>query len=93
MNPVRYAVGQRVEITKDNWQTIRNNSRSIHAYPDDNYVNIVYGLMKNNTVGTVTRNFLPGYEFNVTFDNGQVLQMKDHWVTPLPDYDAVDLMK
>ena len=82
MNPVRYSVGQRVVITKDNWQTIRNCSRSIHAYPDDNYVNIVYGLMKKNIAGTVTQNFLPGYESNVTFDNGQVLQMKDNWVTP-----------
>jgi len=92
MNPVRYSVGQRVEITDQNFETVHNSSRSIHHYPNDHYVNIVHGLMSNKIQGTVTRNFLPGYEFNVEFDNGQVLQMKDHWVTPLPNYDPVDFM-
>lgn len=96
MNPTNlvtnYSVGQRIILTKDNWLTIRHSNRSIHAYPDDNYVNIVYQLMTNSVAGTVTKRFTPGYEFNVTFDNGQVLQMKDHWVTPMPEYDPVDFL-
>ena len=87
MNPTNYSVGHRVIITKENWQTIRNSNRSIHAYPNDNYVNIVYSLMNNNVAGTVARRFEPGFEFNVEFDNAQVLQMKDHWVTPMTEYD------
>jgi hypothetical protein len=89
-NPVRYQCGQQVCITKENWQTIRDASRSVNSYPDDEYVNIVYKLMKDQTPGTITQLFLPGYEFNVTFSNDLILQMKDNWVTPLPEYDPVE---
>lgn len=92
MNPTNYSVGQRVYISLENWKNVRNSNRSIHVYPDDRFVNIVYGLMKNNTAATITKRFTPGYEFNATFDNGQILQMKDSWVTPLPDYAPVELI-
>jgi hypothetical protein len=36
--------------------------------------------MTNQTSGTVTRKFPPGYEVNVTFDDGTILQVKDHWI-------------
>lgn len=81
MNPTNYLVGQRVKITKENWQIVHNSNRSIYAYPSDDFVNIVYQLMRDNIAGTVSHRCLPGYEVNVTFDNGQVLQMKDHWIT------------
>lgn len=83
MNPTNYTVGQRIIITQKNFETIHNSNRSIHAHPSDSYVNIVHSLMNNNVAGTVARRFEPGFEFNVEFDNGQVLQMKDHWVTPI----------
>lgn len=85
MNPVRYSVGQQVIVTKQNWQTVRDSSRSIHAFPSDSFVNTVYGLMKNQTVGTVERLFLPGYEVNVKFNDDTILQMKDHWVSLLSE--------
>jgi hypothetical protein len=81
MNPVNYSVGQRVVITADNYQTIYNSNRSIHVFPSDSFLRVVRQLMTQKVVGTVSRRFVPGYEFNVTFDNGTVLQMKDHWVT------------
>lgn len=75
-----WSINDRVVIDKGNWHSIRNSNRSIHAYPDDNYVNIAYGLMKHQIHGTVTEKFPPGYEVNVTFDNGTILQVKDNWI-------------
>lgn len=75
-----WQVGQRVRISKESWLNIRNSNRSVHCYPCDSYVNIAYGLMKNETLGTVSMKFPPGYEVNVTFDNDTVLQVKDHWI-------------
>lgn len=90
MNPTNYMVGQRIIITQKNFETVHNSNRSIHAYPSDNYVNIVHGLMAKKVAGTVANRFEPGFEFIVEFDNGQVLQMKDNWVTPMPTYDPVE---
>ena len=73
-------VGDRVKISKESWLNIRNSSRSILAYPDDHYTNLAYDLMINEVQGTVTMKFPPGYEVNVTFDNGLILQVKDHWI-------------
>lgn len=92
MNPVDYKVGQRVIISKENWQNIRNNNRSIHAYPDDEFVNRAYVLMTNQVGGTVTHRFPPGYECTVSFDNGVNLHMKDNWIMPMPECDPVDFM-
>ena len=75
-----WQVGERVKITKESWLNIRNGNRSIHCFPCDSYVNTAYGLMKNETEGTVSMKFPPGYEVNVTFDNGTILQVNDHWI-------------
>ena len=88
MNPKRYNVGDVVMITAKNLQTIRNSNRSIHAYPSDSFVEIASNLANNHIAGRVSETFLPGYEVNVTFVNGQILQMKDHWITELT-YDSV----
>jgi len=73
-------VNDRVVITETSWLNIRNGNRSIHCYPCDSYVTTAYRLMTNQTSGTVTRKFPPGYEVNVTFDDGTILQVKDHWI-------------
>jgi hypothetical protein len=93
MNPTRYTVGQQVYVSRQNYQNVHNSNRSIHAYPSDRFVNIVHELMTKGMTGTVQRTFLPGYEVNVQYTNGTVLQMKDHWITALPDYDAVDFIQ
>ena len=80
MNITDWKIGDKVKITKESWLNIRNGNRSIHAYPCDSYVNTAYGLMKNETPGTVTMKFQPGYEVNVTFSDGTILQVKDHLI-------------
>ena len=75
-----WQVGQRVKISKESWLNIRNSNRSILCYPCDSFVNTAYGLMKDEILGTVSMKFPPGYEVNVTFDNGIILQVKDHWI-------------
>lgn len=90
MNPKDYSINTRVIITKDSWLNIRNSNRSIHCYPSDSYVAISYRLMKDEVHGTVTQRFTPGYEFNVTFDDGTILQMKDHWVEELVGEDVME---
>ena len=77
MNITDWKIGDKVKITKESWLNIRNGNRSIYAYPCDSYVNIAYGLMKNETPGVVTMKFQPGYEVNVTFSDGTILQVKD----------------
>lgn len=73
-------LNDRVRITKEAWLTILASNRSILCYPSDSYVNLCYRLMKNEIHGTVTMKFPPGYEVNVTFDDGTILQVKDHWI-------------
>ncbi len=73
-------LNDRVRISKATWLNIRNGNRSILHYPCDSYVDTAYGLMKNEIHGTVTMKFPPGFEVNVTFDNGTILQVKDHWI-------------
>ena len=80
MSITRWNLNDRVIITKEAWLNIRNSSRSILFYPDDKYTNIAYRLMKEEIPGTVTMQFPPGYEVNVTFDDGTILQVKDHWI-------------
>ena len=84
MNPIRYTVGQQVYVSKQNFTNVHNSNRSIHAYPSDRFVAIVRELMESGIAGTVERLFLPGYEVNVKFSNGVVLQLKDNWITALP---------
>ena len=85
MNPIRYTVGQQVYVSKQNFTNVYNSNRSIHAYPSDSFVAIVRELMESGVAGTVERLFLPGYEVNARFANGVVLQLKDNWITALPD--------
>jgi hypothetical protein len=80
MNITNWNVGDRVKISKESWLNIRNSSRSILAYPDDHYTHLAYDLMCYQVQGTVTMKFPPGYEVNVTFDDGLILQVKDHWI-------------
>ena len=78
----RWEVGDRAKVTKRSWEFIRNGNRSILHFPDERFVTIAYVLMKNETAGTVTERFDPGFEVNVTFDDGTILQVKDHWIDP-----------
>jgi hypothetical protein len=41
--------------------------------------------MTNEIHGTVTQKFPPGYEVNVTFDDGTILQVKDHWIEQMDE--------
>lgn len=77
--PTHHELGTKVVITDDALQNIVNGNRSIHAIPSDSYVAKARELHRRRLVGEVTRQFLPGYEVNVTFSDGQTLQMKDHW--------------
>ncbi len=73
-------VNDRVRITNVTFQNIWNSSRSIFHFPDSRFVSIAERLMKNGIKGTVTTRWFPGYEVNVTFDDGTILQVKDHWI-------------
>jgi hypothetical protein len=81
--PTRWQVGDKVKITPESLQNIKNSSRSINAFPDsDYYIAKGLSLMTNNVSGTVTMTFPPGFEVNVTFKDidQTTLQMKDHWI-------------
>lgn len=78
--PRRYALGDRVVITRASLQRIADGHQSIHAYPCDRYLAVATGLL--GKAGIVTRLFPPGYEVNVTWGE-EILQVKDHWVEPL----------
>lgn len=75
-----YKKGDRVKISVESFQNIKNGNRSIHAFPCDSFVKSCFALMVDGVSGIVARRFLPGYEVNVQFDNGVILQMKDHWI-------------
>lgn len=83
-------INDRVRISKETWLYILASNRSIHSYPCDSYVNIAYRLMKNETHGTVTMKFPPGYEVNVTFDDGTILQVKDHWIVSVVGEEVME---
>lgn len=78
--PTVWNVGDRVKITLKSFENIKNSNRSIFAFPSDAYVAQAAVLMLNDIQGTVSKKFPPGYEVNVTFDNGMILQVKDHWI-------------
>lgn len=78
--PTEYQIGDRVQISVESFQNIKNGNRSLLAFPADSYVRICFELMASRTLGTVECRWFPGYEVNVKFDNGQILQMKDHWI-------------
>ena len=73
-------VGDRVKITRKSFQNIENGNRSIHAFPCDSFVAAAKQLMEFDIEGVVSMKFPPGYEVNVNFQNGVVLQLKDHWI-------------
>ena len=75
----KWPLNNRVRISKTCWEYIRNRNRST-AIPSDSFVTLTYGLMKNCIIGTITMTFPPDFEVNVTFDNGVILQMQDHWI-------------
>jgi hypothetical protein len=74
-------IGDRVIVTQSNLQTIRNGNRSIHAFPSQLVVDQMKDLVDNEILGTVEYRFTPGFEVNVRFDNGEIYQMKDHWIS------------
>lgn len=86
--PVHHPVGTIVTITKETFQHIWNGNRSILCHPSDSFVEKCRNLIGKR--GEVTRQFLPGYEINVTFENGEILHMKDHWVSPFLELLHVD---
>lgn len=83
-------LNERVKITKESWLHIRNSSRSVLCYPDDRYVAIAYRLMTHEIKGSVSMKFQPGYEVNVTFDDGTILQVKDHWIEAVVGESAME---
>lgn len=81
--PVRRALGTKVVITDKTMQAIENSHRSINAFPSNSYMEKAREVHAKKLVGEVTHLFPPGYEVNVTFSNGTILQMKDHWIETL----------
>lgn len=80
--PTDFNIGDKVKITPKSYGRICDGNRSILHFPNDKFVRIASSLI--NQEGTVTRRFRPGYEMNVTFPDGQILQMKDHWIEAVP---------
>jgi hypothetical protein len=76
-----YDEGAKVMITEKNLNQMKNGNKSIHNFPCDSFIKKAESVKGH--VGTVTKRFMPGYEFNVEWKTGEVLQMKDHWVEPL----------
>lgn len=76
----KWQVGDRVVITSDSFRNIHDSGRSILAFPSDSYIAKAASIMLSGIQGTVSRTFPPGYEVNVEFDNGVILQVKDHWI-------------
>jgi hypothetical protein len=88
--PKDYQVGDKVVITDETLEVMKSLSRSIKAFPSATFISLAESC--KGLVGTVTRRFRPGFEFNVTFDrpwirgDGEtqevtIMQMKDNWVT------------
>lgn len=83
--PVHRDLGTKVLITDESLQNIVNGNRGIHANPSDAFVEKARDIHAKGLLGEVTRQFLPDYEVNVTFVDGQTLQMKDNWIEPAFD--------
>lgn len=75
-----WKVGDEVMISPESFKHIENSSKSILRYPDDSYLRTARACI--GIGGVVERKFLPGYEVNVRFGNGAILQVKDHWIVP-----------
>lgn len=80
VGPSHHELGKNVVITDDALRNIENSHRSIHAFPNNDYMVKVREIHRRRLVGEVTHQWLPGYEVNVKFSDGQVLQMKDNWL-------------
>lgn len=78
-----FNVGDKVKITPKSYGRMCNGNRSVLHHPCDDFIRKVESLI--NVEGTVTRRFRPGYEMNVTFPDGRIFHMKDHWVEAVPD--------
>lgn len=78
MNPIHIPVGTSVQVTLKTLEIIKNGNRSIHAFPCDSFVSKISCYI--GRPAKVERQFLPGYEVNIQFDDGQIFQVKDHWV-------------
>ena len=89
-----YKEGARVYIDEECMETIKNNRNTVNGmFPCDSWLKTAGSVMKK--VGTVTKRFKPGYEFNVEWDvpyfrdfdgvtqDVTILQVKDNWVKPL----------
>lgn len=75
-----WQVGDKVMVSQESFKHIENGNRSLYHYPDDNYLKIARNCI--GIFGVVERKFSPGYEVNVQFGNGTILQVKDHWIVP-----------
>lgn len=90
--PTRHELGTLVVITNDALQNIVNGNGSIKVHPSDEFVAKAREIHRRRLVGEVTRLWEPCYEVNVTFSDGQILQMKDHWIEPAgPDAKSREL--
>jgi hypothetical protein len=86
--PVRRALGTKVMITDKTLEHIENANRSIHAFPSESWVAKAREIHAAKLVGEVSRLFPPGYEVNVTFSDGTILQMKDYWIETVGEAPA-----
>ena len=79
---------------KSDVEACLNNRHSVNGmFPCDSWIETAKSV--EGKVGTVTRRFKPGYEFNVEWDvpygktkdvttqDVTILQVKDNWVEPL----------
>ena len=78
-----WKVGDKVVVTEDSWQIMYNSNRSVvtAGYPSDSFLAKLKERIGES--GTCTMRFPPGYEFNLTFEDGKVFHMKDNWVERL----------
>ena len=77
-NPKYRAAGTKVQITKASFANIASGNRSIKVFPSSDFVNRINKYI--GQVGIITLTFLPSYEVNVTFPDGQTFQVKDSWI-------------
>lgn len=88
-----YKEGAKVKIDVEACLNNRNTVNDM--FPSDSWIETAKSV--EGKIGTVTRRFKPGYEFNVEWDvpytrdfdgvtqDVTILQVKDNWVKPLDD--------
>ncbi len=83
MSIINWKVGDKVVVTENSLETMKNGNRSINVYPSDSYLKNIKRVFEKKEVGEVTNRFDPGYEMTVKFPSGS-FHMKDNYVEKKP---------